>query len=134
MKSMSVMLSLLTSLCLANAAQAGTWLWPNKNNVVQVVSVDGDPAKLLKRNKLAAFKVAFQNVDPSVKANVKLLEFDARMPAHNHGMLTKPNFKSDGKGYIIEGINLHMSGLWELTFRIQTSQDNQTLVVPIQVP
>jgi DNA-binding beta-propeller fold protein YncE len=40
---------------------------------------------------------------------------DAVMPAHHHGMNTQARVRSRGDGrFVVEGLRLHMSGLWEL--------------------
>jgi hypothetical protein len=43
------------------------------------------------------------------------IAFDAVMPGHDHGMTTDTQVKALGDGrFQVEGILLHMAGLWEL--------------------
>jgi len=44
---------------------------------------------------------------------------DARMPEHQHGTTLRPEIRALGGGrYRVDGLLLHMSGLWELTFSV----------------
>jgi hypothetical protein len=46
-----------------------------------------------------------------------LLELDAEMPHHGHGMNVRPVVERTGPGrFIVKGVLLHMSGRWELAF------------------
>ena len=45
-----------------------------------------------------------------------LLAFDAGMPQHNHGLMTKPQVTEalgDGR-FRVEGVKFHMGGVWTL--------------------
>lgn len=47
------------------------------------------------------------------------LEVDAAMPAHQHGMNTRPRVRSNGGGrFTVEGMLFHMPGHWEIYFDI----------------
>jgi len=49
-----------------------------------------------------------------------LINFDAIMPSHNHGMVLKPKIVRVGpKEWRIDGVKLHMKGSWRLTFEWQ---------------
>ena len=56
--------------------------------------------------------------------------FDARMPEHNHGMITKPVIqkKSDAE-YTIDGVKLHMAGKWVLEFKVS----GKSVKVPVEI-
>ncbi len=46
--------------------------------------------------------------------------FEARMPAHGHGMQTAPVVEVTGPGRAtVRGLKFHMQGLWELRFTVQ---------------
>lgn len=52
-------------------------------------------------------------------SDVTALEFDATMPAHAHGMQTRPEVESLGNGrFRVEGLKFHMRGRWEMRFNI----------------
>ncbi len=45
------------------------------------------------------------------------LRFEAFMPRHRHGLVTQPRVRALGAGrFVLEGVLLHMAGLWELHF------------------
>ena len=47
------------------------------------------------------------------------VDVDAQMPAHGHGMNTKPVTSELGDGlFFTEGMVLHMEGAWELTIDV----------------
>ena len=51
------------------------------------------------------------------------LEMDATMPEHNHGMNTAPPVLEVGDGaYSVSGMQFHMSGHWQLDFRVVHSE------------
>lgn len=64
---------------------------------------------------------------------VTQLAFDARMPEHNHGMLTKatvtPVSTPGNNTFKVKGVKLHMEGFWELIFVITTQQGKRHKVV-----
>lgn len=61
---------------------------------------------------------------------------DATMPAHGHGMMTRPLHGPLGDGrYLSEGMKLHMPGLWHLRVRAKEQgagagrrEDSATLI------
>lgn len=42
------------------------------------------------------------------------LRVDAAMPEHQHGMATEPKLRRSGNSFVVEGLQFHMSGWWEL--------------------
>ena len=57
------------------------------------------------------------------------LELDATMPEHNHGMNTKPPVVEVGEGdYRVDGMQFHMSGHWQMDFRIVVDDTVDTAV------
>jgi hypothetical protein len=78
-------------------------------------SVAVEPSLAL--NKMATLVVRVQAKDPMQPIAVTGLGFDARMPAHDHGMVVKPKVTETGAGeFRVDGVKLHMAGAWELTF------------------
>ena len=78
--------------------------------------VIGNPESLL-LNELADLEMVLT----TRKDGDGLVEFDARMPAHGHGMVVTPKILRDGSGRRarISGVKFHMRGYWELTFRVR---------------
>jgi len=56
------------------------------------------------------------------------IRFDAWMPAHRHGMNSRPSVKAmSGGRWRAEGFLFHMPGRWQFTFEIDTSQGRERL-------
>ena len=65
----------------------------------------------------------------------ELVDVDADMPGHGHGINTDPVIERIGnERYRIDGMLLHMPGAWELYFDLKGS-DNKTrrIVVPLEL-
>lgn len=85
-------------------------------------SVEGSAASKGAFNPDKVQKLSVKIVDKEgnpASGNFTLKGFDARMPAHNHGMITKPVVKkvSDSE-FTVEGVKLHMTGAWILDFKL----------------
>lgn len=67
----------------------------------------------------------------SIVRNVQLA-VDATMPAHHHGMNTRPKVAQNPDGsFLVTGVLLHMSGDWELTFDITAKGVTQRAMMPV---
>ena len=55
------------------------------------------------------------------------------MPAHNHGLPTKPRVTEalGGGDYRLDGVRFHMSGYWEIVVNVTTDSGTTTIVIPI---
>ena len=63
-----------------------------------------------------------------ISHKIELLEFDARMPDHNHGMNTRPQIKvKDSLHWRVEGVNLHMKGVWDFILKIKVDGKPETV-------
>ena len=68
-----------------------------------------------------------------------LESFNASMPKHKHGMFVKPSAPklissgSKGRTYKIDGVKLHMPGLWLLDLKIKKKSEEIDLQVPYQM-
>lgn len=73
----------------------------------------------LKTGELLSLEVNITTAD-GASANAELVEFDARMEAHNHGMNVRPRITSLGPGkFRIDGVLLHMQGDWTFYFDVK---------------
>lgn len=126
-------LLLLASSAIAIAAQG----------VPEAVEVPGTPVTLswsaeqagkpvkIGPDKLVSLKVRLAGKDGKPAASTfKLESFDARMPEHNHGMVTKPVIKNvSGSEFTVDGVKLHMPGKWVLEFVVS----GKSVKVPLDV-
>ena len=61
-------------------------------------------------------------------AQPEAVRFDAWMPAHRHGMNTRPRAKPlDGGRWRAEGFLFHMPGRWQFTVEIDTPAGRERL-------
>jgi hypothetical protein len=60
---------------------------------------------------------------------------DAAMPAHGHGMSTRPEHRPLGHGrYLSEGMKFHMPGAWEITASASVGPLQDTIVLEYMQP
>jgi hypothetical protein len=61
------------------------------------------------------------------------IEVDGGMPAHDHGLPTRPRVTEDlGGGYYrLDGVRFHMSGYWEIVVTIRSDTSEDTVVIPL---
>lgn len=61
------------------------------------------------------------------------IEVDGGMPAHNHGLPTRPRVTEElgGGDYQLDGVRFHMSGYWEIVISISSGDSEETVVVSL---
>jgi len=61
------------------------------------------------------------------------IEVDGGMPAHDHGLPTRPRVTEDlgGGDYRLDGVRFHMSGYWEMVISIKSDETEETVVVSL---
>ena len=61
------------------------------------------------------------------------IEVDGGMPAHDHGLPTRPRVTEElGDGfYRLDGVRFHMSGYWEMVILIRSDESEETVVVAL---
>ena len=63
------------------------------------------------------------------------IRVDGGMPAHNHGLPTRPAvtlYLGEGR-YLIEGLRFHMHGAWELLITLEVDGIQDTVLIPLQL-
>ncbi len=69
----------------------------------------------------------------AVKADA--VTVDATMPAHGHGMMTKPQHKPTADGaWQTDGMKLHMHGRWVFEVMVRVGAETETLKIPFDQP
>lgn len=113
-------------------AMAGSWrVYPKAEEAFQVDIQLAKGQASIPVNKLSELTVTVSTpFAPKSQEKITQMLFDARMPEHNHGMLTKPTVTSAGdNSFKVSGVKLHMEGFWELIFVVTTSQGQRHKVV-----
>jgi len=61
------------------------------------------------------------------------IEVDGGMPAHDHGLPTRPRVTEElgGGDYRLDGVRFHMSGHWEMVISIESDAAEGTVVVSL---
>lgn len=73
--------------------------------------------------------------EPPGNLGSTLAAVDATMPAHRHGMNYRPRVLPQGPGrYRVEGLLLHMSGRWRLSFELRDASGSRQLSQEIDLP
>ena len=72
------------------------------------------------------------NHSPVRKAMIKV---DGDMPAHGHGLPTRPRVRELGKGrYVVEGMKFQMGGAWYVAFTIKAKPGRDTVRIDFELP
>lgn len=81
-------------------------------------------------SKLSTLKIKLESKTSGLLDQVSKLRFDARMPDHNHGMVTKPVVtKKSASEYTVQGVKLHMPGAW--IFYVDLTRDAKSEIINI---
>jgi len=89
----------------------------------------------LELNKLSTLTAKISAKDPAKTAALTAPTFEARMPAHHHGMMVNPRVSTVGPGdYRIDGVKLHMQGTWELSLAVMANGQTVKFILPIVMP
>ena len=66
--------------------------------------------------------------------SVDAVGFDAWMPAHRHGMNSRPSVRALGGGrWRAEGYLFHMPGRWQFTFEIDTASGRERMTRDVEL-
>lgn len=84
--------------------------------------------------QLSSLLVSFVDGEGRAAAQVSGLTFLAEMPQYSQGMVVKPKIHAVMPGlYRIDGVKLHMPGLWKLTFYVVVGGTQHTVVISLKV-
>lgn len=62
------------------------------------------------------------------------VEFDAMMPAHNHGMNTQAQASDNGDGtWLVEGMLFHMPGHWRMMADVSSGDVTETAIFDVEL-
>jgi hypothetical protein len=85
-------------------------------------------------NKSLCFFVALNAGNAAGSRDLTVAKFDAQMPAHRHGMVTRPKIKAGKPGeYLIEGVKFHMPGDWKLTLDMLHGKSSAQVAIPLKL-
>ncbi len=85
-------------------------------------------------NKLFCLSITVQGANEAWLKGLRVSKFDAVMPGHHHGMVTRPQITNQKPGnYLIEGVKLHMSGDWSLELKLEHGQSTTQVAIPLKL-
>lgn len=97
------------------------------------VSLTFEP-KAPKVSQLFSVRTVVTKLDGS-KVTPTLVDVDATMPSHGHGMMTKPQHKALADGaWRSEGMKLHMHGAWLFEVKVQAGGQSESIKMPFDQP
>jgi hypothetical protein len=94
----------------------------------------GKPLSSFVANRLMRLQISFARLKDAKPLDIKLLQFNASMPSHQHGMVTKPNISSISVGrYQIDGVKFHMPGQWTIDLKLEQSGQAAQVAIPLKL-
>lgn len=103
----------------------------NAEEFMVTYSTPGGPPEI---NRIYSW-VLHVETDEGVPVEGAAIEVDGGMPAHDHGLPTRPRVTEElgGGDYRLDGVRFHMSGYWELVVTIRSDETEETVVVSLSL-
>lgn len=90
--------------------------------------------KAIAVNKLFCLRVSAVSGNELWLKGLRLSKFDATMPGHHHGMITRPKIETKGVGeYWVEGVKLHMRGEWSIVLNFEHDKAKAQVAIPLKL-
>ena len=85
-------------------------------------------------NKTFCFRALVKGASDAWLKDLTAPKFDAVMPGHHHGMITRPKVNAIKPGeYLIEGVKLHMAGDWTINLNLRHGKDSAQVAIPLKL-
>ena len=99
-----------------------------------IIRVTPAPASIPQGEVFALEVWVFDANNPEQPAADVLLNVDADMPEHGHGLPRRPSLEQRGPGHFIaSGLRLHMPGNWEIYFDIARGALTERAQIALQL-
>jgi hypothetical protein len=90
--------------------------------------------KQIQLNKMFCMAVNMTMAKGTTDKDLVLKAFDAVMPGHGHGMVTRSKIKASKAGeYLIEGLKLHMPGEWNFKLDLVLGKASAQVAIPLKL-
>lgn len=85
-------------------------------------------------NRIHSWELTVMTVTGQPVRNAEIT-IDGGMPAHNHGLPTRPRVTAElGDGrYRVDGLRFHMAGHWEIVVTIKTQDHTDAVTIPLDL-
>ncbi len=103
---------------------------------VRLVSSDRkcEQSRPIEVGRLFCIKLSVTGANGLRLNEFSLLKFDALMPEHRHGMVTRPRIKTLAPGqYLIEGVKLHMTGDWKFIMDLKYQKTTSQVAISLKL-
>jgi len=103
---------------------------------VQLEPRDADCSKKkqIQINKMFCLAATLSSTKDLLIKDLKVKSFDATMPEHRHGMVTRAKITALNSGeYLIEGLKLHMPGDWKFTLEVLHGSQSAQVAIPVKL-
>ena len=116
-------------------APAGTDLSTSRQSVRKLYTVSYTPkVSHLPLNRIHAWEVTVTDADGRPATGLQI-EIDGDMPAHGHGLPTKPvvSRETSPGTYLVEGMKFSMPGWWKIIFYLKKGEDTDSVSFNLQL-
>lgn len=84
--------------------------------------------------KIFCMTAVLKPVNDTPVSGLELKSFEAVMPEHRHGMVTRARVKDAKAGeYLIEGLKLHMPGEWRFDLKFVRGKEAAQVAIPLKL-
>ena len=84
--------------------------------------------------KLFCIRMSIIGPNALVLNDLTVEKFDAAMPQHRHGMVTRSTVKVVKTGeYLIEGLKFHMAGEWKISIDLKYREERLQVAIPMKL-
>ncbi|MCX6125884.1 MAG: hypothetical protein NTV34_14210 [Proteobacteria bacterium] len=101
---------------------------------ISMVALGVDDALLtsIPLNQLVRVKVSVEGCNELSRKGLRLVGFDAQMPAHRHGMVTRAKISQMEPGvFLVEGVKFHMPGEWVMEMKWDFKGELKQVAIPL---
>jgi hypothetical protein len=90
--------------------------------------------KPIEIGKTFCIRLSVNGANALMLKDLEIATFDAIMPLHRHGMVTRPRIRKVQDGlYLIEGLKLHMPGEWKFTIVTKYQKAGMEVAIPLNL-
>ena len=90
--------------------------------------------KQIEIGKIFCAALTIKGSNQAMLKDLSLQSFDAVMPEHRHGMVTRPKIRDSKTGeYLIEGLKLHMPGEWRFAIKLVRGKSTAQVAIPLKL-
>jgi hypothetical protein len=127
----AIVLALLSGVLVPPAFAAGEPHWSDSGRFQLSFTSELQPIEI---NRIHAWVIHLRTADGSPVDGAEL-QVSGGMPAHDHGLPTRPRVTTPlgGGDYRLEGLRFHMNGAWEITVTVNADGQRDRVVIGLEL-